>query len=308
VSAAAFYCVADARYFLGAVGLINSLRLHGHTEPIYLLDCGLTEPQRELLAREVELVRVESETPPWLLKTIAPLAHPAEAMVLIDADMIVTRRLDELFARAREGRVVAFRTSYDRSHPDWGELLGLGPLRTQPYVSSGLVVLAGQPGRELLTRLSELQPVVEPYFHDDRLHAEAGWPFFGLDQDVLNALLASEMAPLEAAALPHRLCPNQPFAGLRAGPVGGPPTAAYENGERPFALHHFGPKPWLERLPGSAYARLLSRCLAGPGLPLEPPGSAIPARLRSGPHGRATRAALALAHGVRHRAMTRFAR
>ena len=53
---AAFYCVSDERYFLGAVGLINSLRLVGHTEPIYLLDCGLTEAQRELLAAEVELV------------------------------------------------------------------------------------------------------------------------------------------------------------------------------------------------------------------------------------------------------------
>ena len=38
---AAFYCVADERYFLGAVGLINSLRLVGHDEPIHLLDCGL---------------------------------------------------------------------------------------------------------------------------------------------------------------------------------------------------------------------------------------------------------------------------
>jgi hypothetical protein len=34
---AAFYCVADERFFLGAVGLINSLRLVGHAEPIYLL-------------------------------------------------------------------------------------------------------------------------------------------------------------------------------------------------------------------------------------------------------------------------------
>ena len=53
---AAFYCVADERYFLGAVGLINSLRLVGHDEPIYLLDCGLTERQRELLGRRGELV------------------------------------------------------------------------------------------------------------------------------------------------------------------------------------------------------------------------------------------------------------
>ena len=38
---AAFYCVADERYFLGAVGMLNSLRLLGHAEPIYVLDCGV---------------------------------------------------------------------------------------------------------------------------------------------------------------------------------------------------------------------------------------------------------------------------
>ena len=55
--AAAFYCVADERYFLGAVGLVNSLRLVGHREPIFLLDCGLDDEQRELLGREVDAGR-----------------------------------------------------------------------------------------------------------------------------------------------------------------------------------------------------------------------------------------------------------
>ena len=53
-SATAFYCVSSELYFLGAVGLVNSLRLQGHDEPIYLLDCGLTQEHRELLAREVD--------------------------------------------------------------------------------------------------------------------------------------------------------------------------------------------------------------------------------------------------------------
>ena len=47
---AAFYCVADERYFLGAVGMINSLRLLGHDEPAFVLDCGLTASQRTLLS------------------------------------------------------------------------------------------------------------------------------------------------------------------------------------------------------------------------------------------------------------------
>ena len=90
---AAFYCVADERYFLGAVGMINSLRVLGHDEPVFVLDCGLTDEQRELLAPHATLVAAPRDAPPWLLKTIAPLRHPAEVMVLIDADIIVTRSL-----------------------------------------------------------------------------------------------------------------------------------------------------------------------------------------------------------------------
>src|SRR5215207_7961449 len=46
----AFYTVANARHFIGVVALLNSLRLAGHTEPIRLMDAGLTDEQRTLLA------------------------------------------------------------------------------------------------------------------------------------------------------------------------------------------------------------------------------------------------------------------
>ena len=35
-----FYTVADARFWLGAVALVNSLRLVGHKEPVVVLDLG----------------------------------------------------------------------------------------------------------------------------------------------------------------------------------------------------------------------------------------------------------------------------
>src|SRR5687767_1684065 len=92
---AAFYCVADSRYFLGAVALVNSLRLVGHREPIHLLDCGLTDEQRELLSAEVVLVDGPANIAPALLKTIGPVAHPAEVVVMLDTDLIVTRSLAE---------------------------------------------------------------------------------------------------------------------------------------------------------------------------------------------------------------------
>ncbi len=60
-SRAAFYCVSSAEYFLGAVAMINSLRLNGHREPIYLLDAGLSDDQRALLAAEVTIVKAPEE-------------------------------------------------------------------------------------------------------------------------------------------------------------------------------------------------------------------------------------------------------
>ncbi len=57
----AFYCVADRRYFLGAVALLNSLRRVGHHEPFYLVDAGLTEDQRRLLDSHAELLAAPSD-------------------------------------------------------------------------------------------------------------------------------------------------------------------------------------------------------------------------------------------------------
>src|SRR5215210_3394157 len=134
MTGAAFYTIADGRYFLGAVGLVNSLRLLGHREQVFLLDCGLTKSQRNLLAPHVTLVSAAGDGPPWLRKAAAPALHPAEVMVLIDADIVVTRPLKDLIERS-PAKVTAFRNERDRFIPRWGELLGLGPIRRGPYLS-----------------------------------------------------------------------------------------------------------------------------------------------------------------------------
>ena len=85
-------CVSTEIYFLGAVGADQLAAPRRPREPIYLLDRGLTDDQRELLEAEVTLVDAPDGRA-LLLKTVAPLAHPAEVMVLIDADMVVTRPL-----------------------------------------------------------------------------------------------------------------------------------------------------------------------------------------------------------------------
>ena len=110
--ARSFYSVADREYFLGAVALINSLRLVGHRERMVILDCGLAEEQRDLLGREATIVTVSQndlETlPRFLLRDRAPLLRPAETMILLDADIIVTRSLEPIFKLAQAGKIIAF--------------------------------------------------------------------------------------------------------------------------------------------------------------------------------------------------------
>ena len=104
--------------------MLNSLRLLGHAEPIFVLDCGLI-PHNESCSRpEATLVPAPDDTTPWLLKTVAPLRHPADVMVLIDTDIIVTRPLTELIQRASRGRALAVEHGEDRFFREWGELLG----------------------------------------------------------------------------------------------------------------------------------------------------------------------------------------
>jgi len=281
---AAFYAVANSRYFLGAVGMLNSLRLLGHREPVYVLDCGLTPHQRELLAPHATLVPGPDQSPPYLLKTIAPLRHPAEVTVLIDTDIIVTRPLTELIEQAGRGTVAAFRTAYERFFEQWSELLGLGAVRRRPYVCSALVFGGGEEGQEVLRLMDEGQAHVPPgESRDPRefFRTVASSPLQLADQDVLNAVLCARPEPDRVVTLDHRLAPEPPFAGLRL--LGDDALGcAYEDGSQPYALHHLGPKPWLAPMRDGPYSRLLARLLLGPGIELKVPEADVPLRLRKG--------------------------
>jgi hypothetical protein len=272
--------MSSSIYFLGVVGMINSLRLLGHQEPIFLLDCGLSPRQRELLRPHVTLVPGPRDVPPYVLKTIAPLRHPAEVMVLIDADIVATRSLADLIAHASEGRVVATQNDTDRFVPAWGQLLGLGPVRRQPYVSSGLVFLGPGVGEQVLTLMASLIDRVELDLTFDQRN-DPSYPFFYMEQDVLNGILASRVERERVVALPHRLVPNPPFAGLRR-PDEATLRCAYRDGTEPYALHHFAVKPWLEPARHGAYSRLLRRLLTGADVPMRVSEEELPLRLRSG--------------------------
>jgi hypothetical protein len=295
-SPAAFYCVADDRYFLGAVGMINSLRVVGHAEPVFVLDCGLTAEQRRLLSPHVTLVDAPGEAPPWLLKTIAPLRHPAEVMVLIDADIVVTRSLDELIARAAGPRVVAIENDMDRFVPEWGELLGLGEVRRQPYVSSGLVLLGEPLGERVLRLMDELQDKVD-FDHTFWRANDPDYAFLYGDQDVFNAILASRIERGEVVSLPNRLAPNPPFEGLRVVDEASL-RVAHRDGTEPYVLHNFYRKPWLARTRSNPYSRLLTRLLLRPDVSVRLDRHLLPLRLRTGPLAACARLTVDLVIGV----------
>jgi hypothetical protein len=293
---AAFYCVSNSVFFLGAVALINSLRVVGHDEPVYVLDCGLTESERELLSREATLVDARGAGAPWLLKTVAPLRHPADVMVLVDADIVITRPFDELIARASGGRVVAVEHGSDRFFPEWGEL-GLGEPRRQPYVSSSLVVLDREVGGPVLEAMHGAQPrasLGDSPFSGERpgeglsvnVQTDAiSNPFFFPDQDVLNAVLATQIGRERLEVLDRRLEAIPPFEGLRVVDERAL-RCAYDDGVEPFAVHHVATKPWLEWTPPGVYTQLFLRALLGRDVPMRLRARDVPPHLRPGLRGR----------------------
>jgi hypothetical protein len=277
----AFYCVADDRYFLGAVGLINSLRVVGHGEPVVLLDCGLTGEQRELLAPEVELVEAPKGTPPTLLKTVAPLRSPADAMVLLDTDLVVTRPLTDVIDRVAGGDAVAFAKGVDRWVDDWGSILGLGDLPRRTYLDFAMLAIGREAGTPVLGRLAELQGRIDfertMWGSDDE-----DYELRYADQDVLNAILAAHLESDRVVALDPRLAPVPPFEGLRVTDERAL-RCEFADGTQPYVVHHFIVKPWLEPTHHGVYSRLLRRLLVCDDVAVRVPADEIPLRLRRGP-------------------------
>ena len=67
----------------------------------------------------------------WNAAYVQPSRRPADVAVILDADVIVVRRLTALIDAARSGRLVAFinnEPNEDRFFPEWRSALTLGPL------------------------------------------------------------------------------------------------------------------------------------------------------------------------------------
>ena len=291
-----FFTLGDANYFLGAVALVNSLRLVGHREGITFLDLGLEPLQRRLLGEECELFDVarEPDDHPWLYQPFARLTEPSGICVILDSDVIVTRRLDSLIGAARRGEIAGYRDPRlaARRVPEWEQRFGLrAPLRDgRVYVNSGLLAFDAEAHGDFLDRWWQVCAALgrSGYQRSD-LHVK--WA----DQDALNALLMSEFAHAARVL-------DDPV------PMDDPEMAAVEivdldrlecrlQGRPVTALHSIGaPKPWLRdarfQLRPSPFLDCLRRLLVGDGLRLVVDRRKLPLWLRSGTRAAVTRSVL----------------
>jgi hypothetical protein len=279
----AFFTISDSKFFVGAVALVNSIRLVGHSEPIFLIDAGLSPEQRAFISSHVTLITGPEGVPPMLMKMVGPLKHPATVAILLDADSIVLRHLGDLIVAAREGRLVAFvdnEPTHDRFFSEWQDALGLGPIRRQPYLASGHLIVPDSLSRRLLDPWEEGQTKID-IGRTLLGRGKLSDPFYFPDMDVFNAVAAAHLEPDEVIMLEHRLAPSQPFQGLR---LLDPERllCSYSDGVRPFLLHHILAKPWLKATRTNVYSLLLPRLLLESDVVLQLEPEEVPLRLREG--------------------------
>jgi len=269
----AFFCVSNDRHFIGAVALLNSLREVGHYEPFYLVDCGLTDRQRELISGHATLIPVTANVPPKMLKTHGPLHVDPDIAIILDADIIAVRPLTDLVGP----KPVVFLNDWTwRFEPEWIRL-GYGRLNRIPYLNSGHMILPRTSG--LLPLFHRGTERLLEIVRTEPEKSRASQPFYHTDQDVLNALIGSldaddYLVSDEVAYWPF----EQSLGGVRL-------------------LHHILDKPWLKPLRTNPYSREMARLLATGRV--KAPTDEIPARLRGGALGSVARACGSMQHTVR---------
>ena len=285
---ATFYAVSDSRYYPAVVGLLNSLQLTGHTEPVIIGDSGLTTAQREQLARRCTVFPVPREvaTVPALLKAFPYLLRPRGVVVIIDSDMIVTGSLRESIEVAEAGKICAFvDPEHDRRFPEWEPLFRLSrPLRHQPYVTTSYLAfsIAHWPG--LLERWWSACESI-PSDRTMWLRAPNSDPFAQGDQEPFNALLMSEIPERAVHFLRDEERPIAKGSAVRV--LDSDALSCAYKGHPVKLLHADGRhKPWAAssflHVRNQPYVRLLRRLLLDPNLSLTVPRHELPIWLRDG--------------------------
>jgi len=300
-----FYTMGDANYFLGAVALTNSLRIVGHQEPVSFLDLGLTPAQRAILEQECDVVDLarDPRDHPFTFQPYAYATGATGICIILDSDVIVTRRLDRFIQEADAGRIAAFSDGRERCLAEWETIFELRrPIEHgHAYVNSGLVALDARQRGEFLERWWNLCRKIET----SELYAPDN-PVAMADQDALNALLMSEYADAGITIED----PMMVFGGraLEQTRVESLDALRFSSGGIDVAALHaiLSPKPWMDRarfrLGKGAYFSAIRRCLIGRDLAIRVDEQMLPSWLRSGRRSSLEASALHVLYGLRRRA------
>lgn len=308
------FTLADSRYFIGVVALLNSLRLTGHDYELVVLDCGFTDEQRARLNRHATVVALPPELAARtvLAKPFFRELAPADGVVLwLDADVLVTGSLGQIVEKARHGQVCAYPVDRvdqrDRRFSEWTALFGLAAEpRQQVYVNVGFLALGLPRHRTLLDRwwqTCEATPIRTVFA------GEIENPLWAGDQDALNALLMSEVPADELLVLPESEAVFPPAA-ENARVLDRARLSCELDGQAVRLVHYsWVPKPWeplawrrTRRPLSDVYRQLLPRVLFEPDVTLRLAPREVPPSLRPGLVGAVARATIAVARPLRRSA------
>ncbi len=249
--------------------MFESLRLSGNAAPAFVVDTGLQPAERERLAATAHVLTLppqQVDLHPLFVKLTADLFWSSGVMVVIDSDMIVTSRLDDLIEHAAAGRIAVHpdhEITKGRQFEEWAEIFELhAPLRPQRYVNAALLAFSLDHFPGFLARWRRAC---------SRL--PSNWPTqgfggaFGLaDQDALNALLMSEI-PSEGTWIGSEGRTLHADALREVEIVDARSLTCRYRGGTPVVLHYgLSPKAWERRgwqrvRADDAYVRLLRRLL-----------------------------------------------
>ena len=292
--------------------MINSLRLSGNRGEVVVVDGGMTDSQRAQLAGVATVVDPPSEvagTHALAVKPSVYLLAPKGVVVLIDSDMIVTRKLDDFVDRAAGGQVVAFpdhHSKHDRWFAEWRELFDLAAVpRHQLYVNAGLVALSVERWPDFLERWYRAARGIPP----ERIQKDPSDAAWAADQDALNAILMSEVAPEDVWIGPawESIHPD----GLRKVEIVDERTLECRYEGKPTAVLHFSlyPKPWDPKgwrriTRDNAFVKLMPRVLFGDDLAVRTEEKKLPLWARPGAGAKATSSLIGATvcggHGAKH--------
>jgi hypothetical protein len=275
---ATYFTTSDRNYFIGTVGLVNSLRLTGHGGEIVVLDLGLDEPQRRRLAT-VATVEPPSRVPRAYPKALPDPARVRGRVVMVDSDMLIVASLGDVLESAGKGGICVFPDPDHRWFEEWQSELALrAPLRRQPYANSGFVAFSEEHWPWLLDRWSEANERVAdiPRRRED--------PYRDPDQDALNALLMSEV-PANRIDIQPGWRHAHPDVLSRVVVTDEQSLACTNEGREVAILHHsLKPKIWEQsgwrRDARQAYIQLLPRVLFWEDVPLRLRSDEVPIWLR----------------------------